>query len=379
MADDKDIMDKEIIGFTKPKKFLFFKIPSRPIYGKRGQKAAQQQQPTQQPSQAQQKPQHPGFKLPFGTKPSQKQQQQVPQQKQVPHIDYSGSPQSAQHKATNQLSGLDNYLTKVISKQKNFEIMLKDQGIKATPLAFARRMFIFAVLTCIAMGILLTLVIYLAKGLTPLIIVGPVLGAVIFTPVFNTLLNYTKMQTANKGKDIERDVLYAARDMIISMRSGLPLYNAIATVSQGYGAASAEFAKVIEYAQLGMPIEEAIDTVSQRSGSKTFKRLMLQASMSIKAGVDIVSTLQEEINEASQERTIELRRYGQRLNALAMFYMLFGVIFPSMGIAVASILTTFIAIFTINNTTLIFVLVGIFFLQFIFLNLIKASRPIFVT
>lgn len=383
MAEDKDIMDKEIIGFTKPKKFLFFKIPSKPIYGKRGQKAATQQPQAQQPVQPQQKQQPSRFKFPFGTKqPVQPQQQ--PQQKQhkpVPHIDYSGGPQQQQpqHRATKQLSGLDNYLTRVLSKHKNFDLALKDQGVKLTPLAFARRMFIFAVLICVATGILLTFVIYIAKGMSPLIIVGPILGIVVYTPVFNTLLNFTKMSTSNKGKEIEKDVLYAARDMIISMRSGLPLYNAIATVSQGYGDASQEFGKIIEYAQLGMPIEEAIETVSQRSGSKTFKRIMLQASMSIKAGVDIVGTLQEEINEASQERTIELRRYGQRLNALAMFYMLFGVIFPSMGIAVASILTTFISIFTINNTTLIFVLFGIFFLQFIFLNLIKASRPIFAT
>ena len=33
-----------------------------------------------------------------------------------------------------------------------------------------------------------------------------------------------------------------------------------------------------------------------------------------------------------------------------MFYMLFGVIFPSMGIAVAAILTTFISIFTVDET-----------------------------
>ncbi|MDE1823113.1 MAG: type II secretion system F family protein, partial [Candidatus Micrarchaeota archaeon] len=300
-------------------------------------------------------------------------------QSSAQRIDYSGSPQPSSQQQRKQLSGLDNYLTKVLSKQKGFEIALKEQGINATPLQFARRMFMLAVLVCAATGAGLAAIIFLAKGLTPLIIIGPLLGVVVYTPVFNTLLNYTKMKTASKGKDIERDVLYAARDMIISMRSGLPLYNAIATVSVGYGAASQEFAKIIEYAQLGMPIEEAIDTVSQRSGSKTFKRIMLQASMSIKAGVDIVGTLQEEINEASQERVIELRRYGQRLNALAMFYMLFGIIFPSMGIAVASILTTFVAIFTINNTTLIFVLFAIFFLQFIFLNLIRASRPVFVT
>ncbi|MEM3282131.1 MAG: hypothetical protein QW591_03400, partial [Candidatus Micrarchaeaceae archaeon] len=95
------------------------------------------------------------------------------------------------------------------------------------------------------------------------------------------------------------------------------------------------------------------------------------------AGADIVGALQGVVEEVTQERVIDLRRYGQRLNALAMFYMLFGVIFPSMGIAVLAILTTFISLFTIDASTLVFVLIGIAFLQIIFLNIMRSSRPTF--
>ena len=133
----------------------------------------------------------------------------------------------------------------------------------------------------------------------------------------------------------------------------------------------------MELVELGMPIEQAMEDVSQRSRSKTFKRIILQASVSIKAGADITGALQSVVEEVMQERVIELRRYGQRLNALSMFYMLFGVIFPSMGIAVATILTTFIAIFTINFSVLIATLVGMIFLQVIFLNIMRSSRPTF--
>jgi hypothetical protein len=60
-----------------------------------------------------------------------------------------------------------------------------------------------------------------------------------------------------------------------------------------------------------------------------------------------------------------------------MFYMLFGIILPSMGIAVMTILTTFIAVFTVNGTVLAGTLVGIFALQLIFLRLVQGSRPAF--
>jgi hypothetical protein len=104
---------------------------------------------------------------------------------------------------------------------------------------------------------------------------------------------------------------------------------------------------------------------------------MLQASISIKSGADIVSAFQSTIDELTLERQIELRRYGQKLNALSMFYMLFGIIFPSMGIAVVTILTTFISIFTVTDVVLYAVLIGIVFLQIVFINLISSSRPIF--
>jgi flagellar protein FlaJ len=215
----------------------------------------------------------------------------------------------------------------------------------------------------------------LSYGLTPILAI--LLGVGCFFGLFNKFIQYPLARSTVVGKEIEKDILFAARDLVISMRSGMPLFNAITAVSTGYGAASLEFAKVVELVQLGSPIEQALDDVSSKSQSKTFKRIMLQATVSLKAGADVVGALQGVVEEVQQERVIELRRYGQRLNALAMFYMLFGVIFPSMGIAVAAILTTFINLFSITNTTLLMAIVGILFLQIVFLNIMRGSRPVF--
>ena len=148
-------------------------------------------------------------------------------------------------------------------------------------------------------------------------------------------------------------------------------------VSTGYGAASKEFKKIVDMVQLGVPISQAMEEVSEKSQSKTFKRILLQASVSIRAGADITGSLQAVVDEVTQERVIDLRRYGQRLNALAMFYMLFGVIFPSMGIAVAVILTLFIHLITITPPMLDAALVAVAFLQIVFLNIMRTSRPTF--
>ncbi|MGI0141333.1 MAG: type II secretion system F family protein [Candidatus Micrarchaeales archaeon] len=323
------------IGFTKPRRFLFFKIKSKPIYEPSTLKSEMLNiQTKQQPS--------PARAAAIGKK----------------------------------YSGFQIYIAKTAAARKDLEISLREQGIKTTPYDFVKKMFTYAIVTAAIVGVVTSIALY-EVGLGSGIILGVLLALAVYIGLFNKFINYPIDRSKNVGVEVERDILFAMRDIVIGMRSGMPLFNAMTAVSTGYGAASREFAKVVELVQLGSPIEQAIDDVSARSSSRTFKRMMLQASVSIRSGADIVAALQAVLDEVSQERVIELRRYGQRLNALAMFYMLFGVIFPSMGIAIAAILTTFINIFTVNQTTLIAALIGIFFLQIVFLNIMRTSRPTF--
>jgi flagellar protein FlaJ len=265
----------------------------------------------------------------------------------------------------------------VAAKHKGLEESLIGIGVKESPYDFVKKMFTYAAILSVAIAVSVAiLLLRYGLGLTG-IVLAILLGFAIHTAFFQKFILYPIDRGKTVGKGVERDILFAARDLVVSLRSGMPLFNAFTAVSTGYGEASKEFARIVELVQLGMPIEQAIDNVSERSESKTFKLLMLQASGSIKAGADLVGALQGAVEDATQERVIELRRYGQRLNALAMFYMLFGVIFPSMGIAVAAILTTFVSIISITPTTLIFAIVGILFLQVIFLNIMRGSRPVF--
>ncbi|MDE1870792.1 MAG: type II secretion system F family protein [Candidatus Micrarchaeota archaeon] len=275
-------------------------------------------------------------------------------------------------------NGFKTYLEGIGSKRKGLEMALREQGVKATLYEFVRNMLIASIALGIVLGATIFLLFqHIGLQLMQGVILSGLMGVVVFYMSFQTFLNFPTHKSRTVSKNVERDILFAARDMIISLRSGMPLFNAITSISTGYGDASKEFAKIVERVQLGIPLEDAIDQTVSESKSKSFRRIMLQAAVSIRAGADVISALQSVIDQLSQERIIELRRYGQRLNAIAMFYMLFGIILPSMGIAVVTILTTFIAIFTINTTVLEFALVGIVFLQIVFLEMIIGSRPVF--
>ena len=325
---NKKGVDRQIVGFTKARKVLFFTIKPRPIYKENG--------------------------------PAGKSQPAAKENAAASGKGFGGGASSV---------------------QAELAASLIEMGMRVSPEAYksqcVRKAEIIAIAAVVAVGLIVFASGIFVTGLVILLIA--LIGMAAYLGSYQALLSYPVNRIRAIGKDVEKDILFAARDMIVSMRSGLPLFNAMVTVSTGYGAASTEFKKIIDRVQLGMPMEQAIDEVSAKSQSKTFKRLMLQASTSIRVGADIITAIQEVVSDVSQERVIELRRYGQKLNAIAMFYMLFGVIFPSMGLAVASIMSSFISIIPITNTTLLFAAAGMVVLQVVFLNLVTSSRPAFTT
>ncbi|MCL5099779.1 MAG: type II secretion system F family protein [Candidatus Marsarchaeota archaeon] len=270
------------------------------------------------------------------------------------------------------------YIESIGSKQTGLEMVLKEQHINESLYSFVQRM-VFTSMILAAVIAITVFALFLHIGIREIAaaILGIMLGVAIFYGFLRSFLNFPKRRAVTSAKLIERDILFSARDLIIALRSGMPLFNALISVSTGYGESSKEFSRIVERVQVGMPLEQAIDEALAETKSPSFRRIMLQASVSIKAGADVVAALQSVIDQLSQERVIELRRYGQRLNAIAMFYMLFGIILPSMGVAVLTILTTFIALFTVTPTLLEGALVGIAFLQIVFLQLIRTSRPTF--
>lgn len=337
--------------------------------------------PAPKPVQAAAMPVVPAVPQPQGQPAPMPMQKPMPQSQPIqpaqPEHQHAQAHAPAQHRAKQ--SGIwHRHVEKLAIKNRRIEAMLKQHGMRESLYEFIQRMLIASIIVSIVIAsMFLMLFSRIGVALPVAIVLAIVMGIAVNQFAFNSFLKYPLRKAESASKNIERDILFATRDMIISLRSGMPLYNAIVAVSTGYGDASAEFAKITERAQLGLSLEDAIDQTVTESRSPSFRRIMLQASASIKAGADIVAALQSITDQLSQERLISLRRYGQRLNAIAMFYMLFGVILPSMGIAILTILTTFISIFTVNDALLEAAIVGIIFLQVVFLQMIRSSRPVF--
>ncbi|VVC72106.1 Type II secretion system (T2SS), protein F [uncultured archaeon] len=201
-----------------------------------------------------------------------------------------------------------------------------------------------------------------------------ILMPVLFMVVFLWRMQFPRAKMKAKERDLDRDVLYAGRDMVISLRAGVPLFNAMISVSKNYGVASKEFSKIVTRIQSGVPAEVALQEASEANASQRFRQIIFQIIASLRSGSDVASALELVLAQISREQVISLKSYGQKLNPLTMFYLLFGIILPSIGITVGIILTSFVRI-NLDYRMLFVILLVLGFGQFMFLSIMKSIRP----
>jgi flagellar protein FlaJ len=182
-----------------------------------------------------------------------------------------------------------------------------------------------------------------------------------------------------RAKRIDQELVFAGRHMLIELKSGVPLFDAMLGISRDYGPVSTEFNKVVEKVTLGVPLGAALHDVAVNNPSPYFNRLALQVANSLASGADVALTLEASLDQISKEQILDLKAYGQKLNPIVMFFMIFGIIMPSLGVAFLIMLVSFVggSGIAFGPTALFGMLVCIGLIQFMFLSLVESSRPKF--
>lgn len=248
--------------------------------------------------------------------------------------------------------------------------------MKDSPERFMDKAIVSAFFTAVAFSILSFMIMDMAFVRAALLY-----SALLFVPYvvlsFFYFMMYPTVMVLKRKKEIEYELVFAVRHLLIGLRSGMPLFDAMVGVSRGYGEVSREFNKIVEKVTLGAPISQAIREVVQVNPSPAFRRIMVQLANSVGSGADVANALDVVLSQVFREQVIELKAYGQKLNPLIMFYMIFGIIFPSLGLAFAIILFSFLGSgrFSLNAPVLVLFLVMVAVVQFMFLSMVETSRP----
>jgi len=203
----------------------------------------------------------------------------------------------------------------------------------------------------------------------------PVIAIVAWFLLFQLLIRVVDVEIRKYAKEIDKDVLFAGRFLLIKLNSGKPLMNAIVDASNSYGVANQYFKEIVHDIELGTPLEEALQKAARYSPSEKMRRILFQVSNALKIGVDVTNFLEAILDEIAQDQLVEIQKYGRKLSGLTMFYMLFAIVIPSLGI------TLFITVVSLVNIHVDFGLLMVFLfalmvVEFVFISVFKSIRPV---
>lgn len=248
---------------------------------------------------------------------------------------------------------------------------LKIAKVDKTPKEFVKEILKNALVMSSGMTILLFF--YFDKNQKPLLMLIPIF-IILLMVFYNFNLAKLRARIIKRQKEIDKDVLFAGRYLLVKLNSGEPLINALVDASKSYGIASSYFREIVRDIELGKPIEQALSDAAEYSPSAKFRKVLFQISNALKIGIDVTEFLDATLNEIADEQLIEINRYGKKLNSITLFYMLFAVVLPSLGLTIFIVVSS-IAGINVDMGFFLSLLIFIAILQLVFLLMYKSIRP----
>jgi pilus assembly protein TadC len=244
-------------------------------------------------------------------------------------------------------------------------------GINKKPEEYVQGCLKNAFVMSLLLSILLTF--YLLKLKKSIFLIVPIF-LVIFAFFLFIFIKRVDITIAKREREIDRDVLFAGRFLLVKLNSGRPLINSIMDASNSYGVASKFFREIVKDIELGTPMEDALQKAYKHSPSRRFRKILFQINNALKIGVDVSVPLEATLEEIADEQLVEIQRYGKKLNSLTMFYMLVAIVVPSLGITLFSVVATMVAI-KVDMSLLILVIFFLVIVQMLFISFFKSLRP----
>ena len=183
-----------------------------------------------------------------------------------------------------------------------------------------------------------------------------------------------KSQIKKRQREIDREVLFVGRYLLVKLYSGRPLLNALIETASSRGIASKYIKEVVDDIDTGNTIEDALGNAMIYSPSDKLRRILFHINNALQLGIDVTKPLESVLEEIAREEELEIKKYGKKLNTLIIFYMLAAVILPSLGVAMFIVISSFIN-FPLSLWGLSVFVFFMVVLQFIFITLFKSIRP----
>lgn len=184
-----------------------------------------------------------------------------------------------------------------------------------------------------------------------------------------------KAKIRKREREIDKEVLFVGRYMLVKLYSGRPLLEALIETAGSRGIAPKYIKEIVDDISTGSTIEDALNNAMIYSPSDKLRKILFHVNNALQLGIDVTKPLESVLEEITKEEELEIKKYGKKLNTLVIFYMLAAVILPSLGVTMFIVISSFINI-SISFNELLVLVFFIVVLEFIFIALFKSIRPL---
>ena len=178
-----------------------------------------------------------------------------------------------------------------------------------------------------------------------------------------------------RRESMDREVLFAGRYLLVKMKSGVPLLNALIDASQSYGVGSDFFREIVEDIYSGSSIEEAVEHARDHSPSHHFDMILSQIIVSLKTGADITDSLHQTLLQISKSQLLEIKAYAKKLGGIIMIYMVAGIILPALALTLFTVAAGFLSFDLSNIWLLVAIAIAEGLIQYIFIITLDKQKP----
>ncbi len=266
----------------------------------------------------------------------------------------------------------------ILAKMKpGLENDLKALDIDIPPDSYAFGSFLSALLYGVIFFLITVFILELRGGYEEefLYKIATVVGIAFLLIFFVLHLIYPKIVAKKTATKENKDLLFALRDMMMMVESGVLLFDAMKSVARSdYGHASKDFEKVIKKIDAGMPEREALKQLALTSESEYMKRASWQLVNALESGATVENALTSIVAALEEQMYRDIRNYSVNLNFLMLIYMLVAAAMPALGITFLTILSTFSGV-GITAQTIWIVISASLIAQIVLIGYMIATRP----
>lgn len=204
-----------------------------------------------------------------------------------------------------------------------------------------------------------------------------ILASMLVFAVFTAFFAYYPRVLARKiAEDVDKDLVYALKDLLLQITSGVPLFDAMVNISKsGYGTISKEFRKTVQDINAGEMQETALEKMALRTESEFLRRTIYQMLTAFRSGASLQAALKSVVKNLQQYQYSQVKSYTYELNLWVLLFIITAVALPSLGITLLVVLSTFGG-FTVDEGVIIGLLAFSFFCEIALIEFIKSRRPV---